>query len=119
MTALRSALFAAASLAAVVSSSSAFAYERWVNVVNNASTAIYSINISHIDTADWGPDLLGEYTIPVGYESVVEPAWNDGYCRFDVLITYDTGATLTLWDVNLCEATDIVAYDASADVYFI
>jgi hypothetical protein len=39
----------------------------------------------------------------------VEPDVNNGYCRFDVLVTYETGAELRLWGVNLCETTRIYA----------
>ena len=57
--------------------------------------------------------------IPAGYQMRVEPECNDGYCRFDVLITYETGEEVTLWGVNLCEATTIYTDGRNWDVDYI
>jgi hypothetical protein len=119
MTALRTALAATVALAGVMTANSALAYERWVNIVNQGSSTIWSVQISHVDEPTYGPDLLGQYTIPAGSYATVEPAWNDGYCRFDVLITYDTGHELALWGVNLCEATAIYTDGSRYDIDYI
>ncbi len=113
-------LAAAASVAgALLASSAAQAYERWVNIVNGSSSEIYSVHISHVGDNSWRSDLLGAYTIPSGYQMVVEPQLHQGYCMFDVRITYVTGAQEFLWRVNLCEATDIVTSNSGSMVYYI
>lgn len=89
------------------SATSAAALERWVEVVNRGGSAIWSVQISHIDRPTWGPDLLGQYVIQPGGTMIVEPYNHQGYCRFDVLVAYETGPTFPLSDINLCEARSI------------
>jgi hypothetical protein len=101
---------AAAALVAMTSAGGASALERWVNVWNTGSSAIWSVRISNIHDGSFGPDLLGGSVIPPGYTTTVEPYAN-GYCRFDVEITYETGQVIDLWNLNLCELTDIYASD--------
>lgn len=107
MTLFRNTIAAAAVVASIFATSAASAYERWVDVVNSGHAAIYSIFITNVDDRRYGRDLLGDYTIPAGYQARVEPDVSNGYCRFDVLITYETGVEVRLWNVNLCEATTI------------
>jgi hypothetical protein len=38
----------------------------------------------------------------------IEPVRTQGYCRFDLELTFDNGARQSIWDVNLCEATQVV-----------
>jgi hypothetical protein len=101
-------------LATALSANAAFAFQRWVDIVNEGASAIYSVHITHVDDRRFGRDLLGNYMIPAGYEMRVEPDINNGYCRFDVRITYETGYELTLWGVNLCEVTTILADEHDA-----
>ena len=55
--------------------------------------------------------------IPPGDEMRVEPDVANGYCRFDVRLTYETGRQLMLWGgVNLCEATAIYADEHGYDI---
>ena len=107
MTFFRTTIAAAAVVTGMLSANAASAYERWIDVVNNGNSAIYSVFITNVSDSRYGRDLLGDYTIPAGYQSRVEPDINNGYCRFDVLITYETGEEVKLWGVNLCEATSI------------
>jgi hypothetical protein len=96
-------------LAGALSANAASAYQRWVDVVNDGASAIYSVNITHVDDNRFGRDLLGNYMIPAGHQMRIEPDINNGYCRFDVRVTYETGYEITLWGVNLCEVTTIFA----------
>lgn len=107
MTFFRTTIAAAAIVTGMFAANAASAYERWIDVVNNGNSAIYSVFISNVADSRYGRDLLGNYTIPAGYQSRVEPDLSNGYCRFDVLITYETGQEVKLWGVNLCEATRI------------
>ncbi len=119
MTPFRNMIAAAIVVAGTFAANAASAFERWVDVVNSGSSAIYSIYITNVDDRSYGRDLLGNYTIPAGYEMRVEPDLDNGYCRFDVLITYETGEEVTLWGVNLCEATTIHTDGRNFDVDFI
>ena len=119
MNLFRNTIAAVALTAGLVAANAASAFERWVDVVNSGNSAIYSVYITNVDDRSYGRDLLGDYVIPAGYEMRVEPDVNNGYCRFDVLITYETGQELTLWDVNLCEAITIYTDGRNFDVDYI
>jgi hypothetical protein len=95
--------------------------QRWVDIVNHADQAIYYVRISNIDDPYYGEDVLGADTIIEPHTAFrVEPPAHNGYCRFDILLTYQDGTELAVRDVNLCEATDIAAWDnGSFDVAYI
>lgn len=102
----------------VVAANTASAYERWVEIVNTANTSVVDVRISHIDDPYWGPNLLWGVLYP-GYSDFVEPVYHDGYCRFDIEISYADGTYANLWDVNLCAATAVVTNGYYFDVYHI
>ncbi|MBO6717026.1 MAG: hypothetical protein JJ913_03610 [Rhizobiaceae bacterium] len=108
--------FAAAAVmaATLLTSTAASAYERWVYINNDGWTPIYSVEISHVDDRYWGPDLLGPHIIEVGDYMMVEPVNPEGYCLFDVRITFDTGEVTYMEAVDLCRETDIVADEFGA-----
>ena len=82
---------------------------RWVDIVNQTERPILTVHVSHVDRSGFGDDdLLGPHLIPVGGTHRVTPRSHEGYCRFDVLITYMDGSDDVMWDVNLCRATEIV-----------
>lgn len=105
---------AIAALLAIAASGPALANETWVYVNNEGDLAILSVRISHIETTWPGPDLLGAAVIPAGSFAKVQPQDPQGYCRFDVEITYENGQEVTLWDLNLCELVDIYVSDSGA-----
>jgi hypothetical protein len=119
MTMIRNTIAAVAVTAGLFAANTASAFQRWVDVVNNGGSAIYSVYITNVDDRSYGRDLLGNYMIPAGYEMRVEPDLSNGYCRFDVLVTYETGQEVTLWGVNLCEATTIYTDGYNWDVDYI
>jgi hypothetical protein len=119
MNLFRTAIAAAALASAALVANTASAFERWVYVVNEGYSSIYSVHITHVDDSGWGRDLLGSYLIRAGEEMLVEPDYHDGYCLFDVKITYETGRELILWDVNLCEALTIYTDGNYGDVEYI
>lgn len=90
---------------------------RWIDVENLGSSDIVSIRISHIDNPDWSRNLIRGNYIEAGGVMTVEPGRTDGYCRFDMLISYSDGEEVKVWDINLCEETDI-AFDEEG-YYFI
>ena len=119
MSLFRNTIAAVALTAGLVAANAAAAFERWVDIVNSGNVAIYSVHITNVDDRSYGRDLLGGYVIPAGYEMRVEPDANAGYCRFDLLITYETGQELKLWGVNLCEATRINTDGRDFDIAYI
>jgi hypothetical protein len=105
--AIRNTLAAALAAGAILAANAASAYERWLDVVNEGYGAIWSVQISHVDDDSWRRDLLGQYMIPAGYEMRVDPEVPQGYCRFDILVTYEDGTEVVIWDENLCELTTL------------
>ena len=103
---IRTLLAAAAVAIGVFSATGASALERWINLHNQANVALVDVRISHIRTTEWGPNLLYGY-IPSGWVDTLNPAWHDGYCRFDIYLGYADGTDSTIMDVNLCEALDL------------
>jgi hypothetical protein len=104
--------------AGLAAANSASAYERWVDIHNVGNNTIVAVQISHIDTQSWGPDILPG-VIPVGSVGQVDPVNTQGYCRFDVRLSYDDGSTADIYDVNLCEALDLVTDGYTYEVYTI
>ncbi|TPM46201.1 hypothetical protein FJ951_14365 [Mesorhizobium sp. B2-2-3] len=104
-----SALVVAASL---FSAGTASAHQRWVDISNVGSSEIVGVYISNIDKQNWGRNLLGSYSIDVGYEMTVDPRRPEGYCRFDVLMEFADGSQTIAWDQNLCELTDVVVSES-------
>jgi hypothetical protein len=103
---IRTMLATAALAIGVVSATGASAFERWVNIYNQAGSTLVDVRITHIGTRDWGPNILYTAISPGGVHWV-EPVYNDGYCRFDILLTYADGMESSIMDVNLCEALDL------------
>jgi hypothetical protein len=117
MNLFRTSIAAAAAVAGLLSANAASAYERWVDIFNAGNSAIYSVYITHVDDDSYGRDLLGNYMIPAGGDMRVEPDVHSGYCRFDILITYETGEEVPLWGVNLCEVTEIYTDGRRWEIY--
>jgi hypothetical protein len=107
MNLFRTTIAAVALTASLVAANAAAAYERWINIHNVGDVAIVAVQVSDIGRDDWGPDIL-RGDIPVGYYNEVDPPQTRGYCRFDIRLTYDDGSTSDIYDVNLCEAVDLV-----------
>jgi hypothetical protein len=84
-------------------------YQRWFDVVNTSgSVAIHSVYATHRDDRSFGRDLLGDAMVAPRATLRVSPDTHSGYCIFDVRVTYENGAQVTRWGVNLCEATAVV-----------
>jgi hypothetical protein len=87
----------------------ASAYQRWFDLVNDTGSTIVSVRATNIDDPSFhGRDLLGDYIVRPGQHMRIEPVRTQGYCRFDLELTFDNGARQSIWDVNLCEATQVV-----------
>jgi len=103
---IRNSFAAALVVVGALAANAASAYERWVKIENTAATAVVSVQISHINDNFWGPDILPGI-IQAHSGAVVDPVNVQGYCRFDVKLSYADGTTAEIRDVNLCEALSI------------
>lgn len=109
---------AAVVVAGTFAANAAFAYERWIDFVNVSDHGVTDIRIANLDDRRWGPNLLSG-VLPAGYHIVVNPMKPQGYCRFDIRLTYTDGTVSQVNDVNLCEALKIVSNGSSYNVYTI
>ena len=94
-------------ISALFASNTANAYERWINVTNNAGVTVREIYITHVDDPNLGNDLLREYLLYPGYQVEVEPEDPEGYCLFDIRVVYVDGSIEDFNAINLCEETDL------------
>ena len=105
---------AALALAALAFAVPAHASQAAIDVVNHSSSEIYKVHMTDIDDPTVGYDLLGRHTLPSGYMVPgMEPDRADGYCRYDLLVTFEDGATLMLNDFNACAALSVTVRDRS------
>lgn len=109
MNMFRTTMAAAIAAATVLSANAAFAYERWIDIVNTSGAAVYSVYMTHVDQTSWGRDLLGNHVVPAGDVMRIEPDLHQGYCRFDIRVVYESGYEEIFPGVNLCEATRLYA----------
>jgi len=87
----------------------ASAYQRWFDLVNDTGSTIVAVRATNIDDPSFhGRDLLGDYIVRPGQHMRIEPVRHQGYCRFDLELTFDNGDRQSIWNVNLCEATQVV-----------
>ncbi len=105
-------------VAGLLAANAASAYERWVDIHNVGDATVVAVQVSDIDRNDWGPDILTG-VIAVGGAAEVDPPLTRGYCRFDIRLTYQDGSTADIYDVNLCEAVDLVTDGYTYDLYTI
>ncbi len=103
---IRNSFAAALVVVGALTANAASAYERWVKINNTADTAVLAVQISHINDNFWGPDILPG-VIQAHSGAVVDPVNTQGYCRFDVRLSYADGTTAEIRNVNLCEALSI------------
>ena len=107
----------AVALFASVIATPAFATSPAIDVVNDSSNDIRKVQMSHIYAPDMGSDLLGRSMLPVGYQfALTEPTYEDTYCRYDLLITFDDGNTSLINDFNACEAVTVTVQDGSFEI---
>ena len=101
--ALLKTLVAVGAISGLVFTNQASAYNRHVDIVNEADQAIAEFHASNVGQDMWGPDLLGPYSLVPG--DAIDLNFDDGtgYCRFDFLTVMEDGSRLVRPRVNVCE----------------
>jgi hypothetical protein len=84
---------------------------REFQLVNRSNETITEVLASNIKDSAFIPvDLLGNETVGPHESMRIAPFNDDGWCRFDVRMTFDDGLQQDVYDVNLCEATKLTTY---------
>jgi hypothetical protein len=74
-----------------------------VVVLNQSSVTIYSMYISSTASNEWGPDQLGEDTIPPS----ATMTFSDIPCgHYDIRLTNPEGATCDVTNVSICSGAE-------------
>lgn len=106
----KSAVIAATVAAALVSP--ALASDPRVNIINRSDYTVTRIEMSHVRTSDWGRDLLGDHILRTGYYlDLVTPGIHDGYCRYDLRVTFSNGVRMEVSDFNACATETVAVYN--------
>jgi len=100
------ALLAGISLAGIVSTPSHAQEERWLKIHNDTDTALCEVYITHVGDEYYGDDLIGSCIQPGRYRTV-DPGWQQGYCKMDLMFVFDGAADDFIDDYNICEETDL------------
>jgi hypothetical protein len=87
-------------------------------LVNHSNHTITEVLASNIGDQSFGPvDLLGSETIGPHESLRIAPFNDEGWCRFDIRMTFSNGLQQDVYDVNLCEATRVTTYGDRNDGY--
>jgi len=89
-----------------VSTMSASALDRRVQINNRTSFDIIEFYASNTGTADWQEDILGNEILPSGSSVMINIDDGSGYCKFDFLAVFDDGEQLVSSDNNVCELAE-------------
>jgi hypothetical protein len=94
----------------------ASASDRRFVLVNRGDRTIVQVQASNIGESSYDPiDLLSDEVVRPGESIVVEPDNPQGWCRFDLRITFRNGDSQEVNDVNMCEITALTTYGAEGD----
>ena len=78
-------------------------FNRAVKVIDEASSPIYHLYVSNVDTDNWGPDQLGYYEF-IGYNRYMAFNMDDGtgHCFFDIKAVLKDGRYAIRRNFNVC-----------------
>jgi hypothetical protein len=82
--------------------SSASAYDRHVEVVNDSHLPVTSFFASNIGTDSWEEDILGNHVLPPGFHVRVNLEDGSSYCRFDLKTRFADGTIVVRRNVDIC-----------------
>lgn len=87
-------------------------------LANRTDHTITRVLASNIGDSTFDPiDLLGDETIPPNSSLLIAPFDAQGWCRFDLRVTFRNGDQQDVYDVNVCEATRLTMYGDGNDGY--
>ncbi len=88
---------------------------RAFRLVNRSDYTITQVIASNIGEGTFVPvDLLGAYKVGPHQSLVIAPFNDEGWCRFDIRMTFANGDQQEVYDVNVCEATSVTTYGGYA-----
>jgi hypothetical protein len=76
------------------------------NLVNQSRVAVMEAYVSLSTEQEWGPDRLGNDTVPAGRHFAIRLP--EGQCLYDVRFVYENGQSDERRRVNLCEVTNLI-----------
>ena len=82
--------------------SSAWGFDRHIELINNTPMAIVEIQIAQVGTGRWERDLLGDDILPPAQSVLVDIDDGKGYCRFDIKTVFDDGTSSIRRDIDVC-----------------
>ena len=89
--------------AIVMMTSSAYALDRRVRIVNNTGYTIERFYASSVGQDSWEEDILGKNVLRSGSSVVINIDDGTGYCKYDFRAVFDDGDVLEKSGVNVCE----------------
>lgn len=76
-------------------------------IVNKTGHVLVAFNVSPASGNEWGPDILGEDTLPDGETGTITFNRESDECLWDLRATYDDKDTSVMKEVNLCEIATV------------
>jgi len=76
------------------------------NLVNQSRVAVMEAYVSLSTEQEWGPDRLGNDTVPAGRHFAIRLP--EGPCLYDVRFVYENGQADERRGVNLCDVTNLI-----------
>jgi hypothetical protein len=76
-------------------------------IVNKTGHDLVAFNVSAASENEWGPDILGEDTLPDGETGTISFNRESDECLWDLRATYDDEETSVMKNVNLCEIATV------------
>jgi len=87
-------------------------------LANRTDHTITRVIASNVGDSTFDPiDLLGDDTIPPNNSLLVAPFDAQGWCRFDLRITFRNGDQQDVYNVNVCDVTRLTMYGDGNDGY--
>jgi hypothetical protein len=96
-------LAATAACMVVAGTSSSFALDRRVRIINDSVYDIHEFYASSVDARTWEEDILGSEILPSGTNVVINIDDGTGYCQYDFRAVFEDGEEVVTESVNVCE----------------
>jgi hypothetical protein len=88
-------------------SASAHAYDRKVTIINESGRQVNGVYTTNVDTTNWGPNILRGYVLD-DEQFTFNFDDGQGYCRFDVKVTWRDGGVGVKNGFNVCEESELI-----------